>query len=179
MNIKVLAGAMSLCLVTVSAQATDFELGLNDETISLNLQADINKDVNASAEYFYSDKGGQMLSGAMHIAHDAGIHHIEIGGRFSQFWASRSPNGNVVSLGARYEVHLGSNISVHGAGYYSPSVLSFGHIDGAWDVDGKVQYQLNPAIAMFAGYRKIRLKYDYVADTTFDSSFYVGFKATF
>lgn len=179
MKIKALVGAVSLCLVSVSAQATDFSLGLNDDTFSTELQVDLNKDVNASAQYIYSDKGGQMLSGAMHVAHDAGKHHIEIGAKFSQLWSKKSQNGNYVGIGGRYAVHLGSNISVHGSGYYSPSVLSFGDIDGSWEVDGKVQYQLNPAIALFVGYRNIRIQYDDVSNTTFESGFYFGGRATF
>lgn len=179
MKIRLLVSAAAMSLASVSAQATDFTLGLNDDTLLTDIQVDLNKDVNASVEYIYSDNGGQMLSGAMHIAHDAGAHHIEIGAKFSQLWSKNSQNGNVVGIGGRYALHLGSNVSVHGSGYYSPSVLSFGDVDGSWQVDGKVQYQLNPSLALFVGYRNIRFQYDDAANTTFDSGFYLGGRATF
>ncbi|MFT5788176.1 MAG: hypothetical protein ACI8SJ_000273 [Shewanella sp.] len=179
MKIKVLVGTLSLSLVSAQALATDFTLGLNDDTLSTELQVDLNKDVNASVEYIYSDRGGQMLSGTMHVAHDAGIHHIEIGAKFSKLWSKKSQNGNVVGIGGRYAMHLGSNISLQGSGYYSPSVLSFGDIDGSWQVDGKVQYQLNPAMALFVGYRNVRLQYDDTSNATFESGFYLGGRATF
>ncbi|PKG57108.1 hypothetical protein CXF83_17385 [Shewanella sp. Choline-02u-19] len=179
MKIKVLVGVASLYLVSVSALATDASVSLNDDTFLTDLQVDLNKDVNASAEYIYSENGGQMLSGAMHIAHDAGIHHIEIGAKFSQLWSKKSQNGNVVGVGGRYAMQLGSNISFQGSGYYSPSVLSFGNIDGSWQVDGKVQYQLNPALALFVGYRDIRFQYDDAPNATFESGFYLGGRATF
>ncbi|MCL1138524.1 YfaZ family outer membrane protein [Shewanella pneumatophori] len=179
MKSKFLFGALALSAVSVNAQATDFTFGLNDDMLSTELQFDVNKDVNASVEYIYADTGGQMLSGAMHIAHDAGIHHFELGAKFSQVWSERSANGNFVGIGGRYAMQLGSNISLHGAGYYSPSVLSFGDIDGSWQFDGKVQYALNPALALFVGYRNIRLQYDHAPNSTLDSGFYLGAKASF
>ncbi|MCK8045600.1 YfaZ family protein [Shewanella sp. 1CM18E] len=179
MTAKTLMATLVLSALSINANATDFTFGLNDDVISTELQFDVNKDVNASLEYLYADKGGQMLSGAMHIAHDAGIHHFELGAKFSQVWSERSANGNFVGIGGRYAMHLGSNISLHGSGYYSPSVLSFGDIDGSWQFDGKVQYALNPALALFVGYRNIRLQYDHAPNSTLDSGFYLGAKASF
>ncbi|MCL1145996.1 YfaZ family outer membrane protein [Shewanella sp. 10N.261.52.F9] len=179
MTRKSLLAAILLSAFSINASATDFTFGLNDDMLSTELQFDVNKDVNASVEYIYADTGGQMLSGAMHVAHDAGIHHFELGAKFSQVWSDRSPNGNFVGIGGRYALHLGSNVSLQGSGYYSPSVLSFGDIDGSWQFDGKVQYALNPALALFVGYRNIRLQYDEQSNSTLDSGFYLGAKASF
>lgn len=172
------------CVLTVSAlsmqaQANNFSLGLNDNVLSTDFQVDLNKEVNASAGYIYSEKGGHLLSGAIHTSHDTGIHHFEIGAQFSQLWAERSDNGSVVGVGGRYPVELGSDLSIQTSGYYSPSVLSFGDIDGSIQVDGKLQYQLNPGMALFVGYRHISFKYDDAKDSTFDSGFYLGARMSF
>ncbi|MGS0683495.1 YfaZ family outer membrane protein [Shewanella sp. 125m-7] len=179
MTVKTLMATLVLSALSINASATDFTFGLNDDMLSTELKFNVNKDVNASVEYIYADTGGQMLSGAMHIEHEAGIHHFELGAKFSQVWSKRSSNGNFVGIGGRYAMHLGSNVSLHGSGYYSPSVLSFGDIDGSWQLDGKVQYALNPALALFVGYRNIRLQYDNASNSTLDSGFYLGAKASF
>ncbi|GIU28858.1 YfaZ family protein [Shewanella schlegeliana] len=179
MTVKTIMATLVLSALSINAHATDFTFGLNDDTLSTELQFDLNKDVNGSLEYIYADKGGQMLSGALHIAHDAGAHHFELGAKFSQVWSKKSQNGNFVGIGGRYAMHLGSNVSIHGSGYYSPSVLSFGDIDGSWQLDGRVQYNLNPALALFVGYRDIRLQYDNASNTSLDSGFYLGAKASF
>ncbi|WP_276516379.1 YfaZ family outer membrane protein [Shewanella sairae] len=42
-----------------------------------------------------------------------------------------------------------------------------------------MQYSLNPALALFVGYRDIRLQYDNASNTSLDSGFYLGAKASF
>lgn len=179
MKLKMWGCALLLSSVSITAHANDFSLGLNDNVISTDLIFELNKHSNASVGYIYSNDGGHLTSGAMHIEHDAGIHHFEIGAKFSYVWAKHSANGSVVGIGGRYAMDLGSNLSFHASGYYAPTVLSFGSVDGQYELDSKVQFKLNPNLALFAGYRNIRFQYDNASNSTFDSGFYIGGQVKF
>ncbi|WP_299787277.1 YfaZ family outer membrane protein [uncultured Shewanella sp.] len=179
MKHKLWSCALLLSAVSVTAHANDFSVGLNDDVISTDLILDLNKQSNAALGYIYSNDGGHLAFGAMHLKHDAGIHHFEIGAKFSHVWAKQSANGSVVGIGGRYAMDLGSNLSFHASGYYAPTVLSFGSVDGQYELDSKVQFKLNPNLALFAGYRNIRFQYDNASNSTFDSGFYIGGQVSF
>ena len=169
----------SLGLMALSANATDFNMGINDDVLSADVEMNLNKSANLVLGYLYSNDDGHAVSAAAHMIHNAGIHHFEIGPKFSYYWAKQSQNGSVVSIGGRYSMDLGSNIALKTSAYYAPSVLSFGDIDGQYELDGRIQFQLDPALGLFVGYRNIRLQYDNQSNSTFDNSFYLGVVARF
>ncbi|MFT5705200.1 MAG: hypothetical protein ACI8SK_001155 [Shewanella sp.] len=179
MRLKLLSGLLFVSCVSATTYANDFSLGLNDDVVSTDLTIDLNKNTNAVLGYIYSNDGGHLTSAAMHVSHDVGIHHFEIGAKYSYVWAKKSPNGSAIGVGGNYKMDLGSNLSFHTSGYYAPSVLSFGSVDGQYELDSKVQFQLNPGLALFAGYKHIRFQYDNASNSTFDSGFYLGAKASF
>lgn len=118
------ASVLLLSAAALQVNASEFNLGLNNDVVSTELELQVNKDVNAVLGYIYSDDSGHIAQGAMHMTHDAGVHHFEVGAKLSQLWADDAPNGSTVSVGGRYALALGPNISVHAAAYYAPSVLS-------------------------------------------------------
>ncbi|WP_076407961.1 YfaZ family outer membrane protein [Shewanella sp. UCD-KL12] len=179
MKAKLWGGVLLLSSISVTASANDFGISLNDDVISTEMNLNLQNNATASLGYIYSNDGGSLLSGAMHVAHDAGIHHFEIGAKYSYAWAKNSSNGSAIGVGGRYAMALGSNLSFQASGYYAPSVLSFGSVDGMYELDSKIQFQLNPSLALYTGYRNIRLQYDNSQNSTFDSGFYIGGKASF
>ncbi|MEC4726459.1 YfaZ family protein [Shewanella sp. D64] len=179
MRLTLLSGLLFISCVSTTAYANDFSVGLNDDVISTDFALDLNKNINAVLGYIYSNDGGHLTSAAIHVSHDAGVHHFEVGAEFSYVWAKKSPNGSAVGVGGRYKMDLGSNLSFNASGYYAPSVLSFGSVDGQYELDSKMQFQLNPNLALFTGYRYIRFQYDNTSNSTFDSGFYIGAAARF
>ncbi|MGL4476352.1 MAG: YfaZ family outer membrane protein [Shewanella sp.] len=168
-----------LAFMALPASAAEFNLGLNDDVVAAELIAPIAKNANAGINYIYGDDEGYLLQATTHVTHDAGVHHMEFGLQYSQLWSLTSPDGNMLAIGGRYAVDLGSKLSWHAAGYYTPSVLAFGKLDGHYEADTKVQYDLTPQLGFYVGYRYMRFKYERVADNTFDSSFYLGMKVRF
>lgn len=173
------ASVLLLSAAALQVNASEFNLGLNNDVVSTELELQVNKDVNAVLGYIYSDDSGHIAQGAMHMTHDAGVHHFEVGAKLSQLWADDAPNGSAVSVGGRYALALGPNISLHAAAYYAPSVLSFGNVDGQYELDSKVQYRVNPNMAFYVGYRKIAFEYDHARDFTFEDGVYIGGKFSF
>ncbi|AUD61118.1 MULTISPECIES: YfaZ family outer membrane protein [Shewanella] len=173
------ASVLLLSAAALQVNASEFNLGLNNDVVSTELELQLNKDTNAVLGYIYADEGGHIAQGAMHMTHDVGVHHFEVGAKLSQLWSDYSPNGSAISVGGRYALSMGPNISLHAAAYYAPSVLSFGNVDGQYELDSKVQYRVTPNMAFYVGYRKIAYEYDDARDFTFEDGVYIGGKFRF
>lgn len=169
-----LASALLLGAVALQANASELSLGLTNESVTTELELQVSRDVNATMGYVYSDEGGHLAQGAMHFTHDAGVHHFEVGANLSQVWADHAPNGSAVGLGGRYALELGPKISLHASGYYAPEFLSFGDVDGYYELDSHVQYHIMPNLSLSVGYRKTVFEYDHARDLDFEDSAYIG-----
>ncbi|GIU09592.1 YfaZ family outer membrane protein [Shewanella morhuae] len=173
------ASVLLLSAAALQVNASEFNLGLNNDVVYTELELQLSKDTNAVLNYIYGDESGHIAQGAMHMTHDSGVHHVEVGAQLSQLWADYAPNGSALSVGGRYVLTMGPKISLHAAAYYAPSVLSFGNVDGHYELDSKVQYRVTPNMALYVGYRKIAFEYDHARDFTFEDGVYIGGKYRF
>lgn len=162
-----------------SAIAGEVNIGLNDNVVSTDFIVPVAENVNTNLGYIYSDDRGHLAQFGMHMTHDAGVNHFEVGAKLSRLWAKSNEDATVLSFGGKYALDLGSNISLRTSGYYTPTVLAFSHADGHYEVDAKVQYDLTHQMGLYVGYRYIRFQFDNVPNRTFDNGFYAGFKARF
>jgi hypothetical protein len=176
---RVAASVFLLSAAALQANASEFNLGLNNDVVSTELELQLNKDSNAVLGYVYADEGGHIAKGAMHMTHDVGVHHFEVGAQLSQLWSDYADNGSAVSVGGRYALAMGPNITLHAAAYYAPSVLSFSNLDGHYELDSKVQYRVTSNMALYVGYRKMVFEYDDARDFTFEDGVYIGGKFRF
>lgn len=177
-KLKIVSGLL-LSLAALQVNATEFNLGLNDDLVSTELELQLNKDANAVLGYIYSDDAGSIAQGALHMTHDVGVHHFEVGVKMSQLWSDYAQNGSAIAVGGRYALTMGPNISLHAAAYYAPSVLSFSNVDGHYELDSKVQYSFSDSMALYVGYRKLVYEYDNARDFTFEDGIYIGGKFRF
>lgn len=168
------ASAFSFSVLSLNASASEVTFGLSEHVVSANLKSDLNPHTNLEAGYIYSDKKGHLADFAMHMTHQTGVHTIEIGPKWTSVWFDDSPDGSVISVGGHYTLALGNKISLHGDAYYAPSVLSFSDVDGYTELGAKVQYEFNPNMAIFIGYRNMKFKYDSGSDRSFEDGFYIG-----
>lgn len=96
------ASVLLLSAAALQVNASEFNLGLNNDVVSTELELQLSKDTNAVLGYIYADEGGHIAQGAMHMTHDVGVHHFEVGAKLSQLWSDYSPNGSAISVGGRY-----------------------------------------------------------------------------
>jgi hypothetical protein len=157
----------------------DFSLSLNDHVVSAELDGQISKNIKIGGGYVYSDDKGNLAHFAAHMVHDNGAHHFEIGPKYVNVWFDGSKNGSAVAVGGKYSLQVSKSVSLKAAGYYAPSVLSFSNVDAYVEYDGKVQYNFNPNMAIFAGYRTMKFDYETGGGRTFDNGFYFGGTASF
>lgn len=168
------ANVFLLSTFALQVNATQVHFGVNNDVVSTALEVPLSKDTNAVLGYIYADEAGHIAQGAIHMSHDVGAHHFEVGAKMDQLWSDYAQNGSAISVGGRYALSMGPSISLHASAYYAPSVLAFSHVDGHYELDYKVQYRLTPNMALHIGYRKIVFEYDNARDFTFEDGVYLG-----
>lgn len=171
---KNILAVLAAAALSLNVNATEFSVGLSEHVVSTDIKAYINPNVNLEAGYVYSDEKGHLAEFAMHMTHQTGPHTIEIGPKLTRVWFDDTPSGSVVSVGGHYTLALGNQLSLHGNAYYAPSVLTFSGLDGYTELGAKVQFEFNPNMAVFVGYRNIKFKYDDYSDSSFENGFYIG-----
>ena len=164
---------------STSIFAGEINVGLNDKVISTDFTAPLGQNVNGNIDYLYSDDNGHLAELGLHLTHDASIYHFEIGTQLSRLWVKNSKDATVLSIGGKYAIDLGSNLSLQGSGYYTPTVLTFGDADGHYQFDSQFQYNLTPQMGLYVGYRYIRFKFDDFPSNTFENGAYIGMRAKF
>ncbi|QIR14075.1 YfaZ family outer membrane protein [Shewanella aestuarii] len=176
---KQLLGIGFLAGMIAPVYGTDFSLSLNDKSASVELETPISKNIKIGGGYVYSDDKGDLAHFSAHMVHDNGPHHFEIGPKYLNVWFDGSKNGSAVAVGGKYSLQVSKSVSFSAAGYYAPSVLSFSNVDAYKEFDGKMQFNFNPNMAIFAGYRKMKFDYETGGGRTFDNGFYIGGTASF
>lgn len=180
MKFRPQAALFSAALLTSStAFADQIDFDLNDNVVSTGVVTELNDYANASLRYMYSDERGHLAQLGAAMTHDAGVHHFEVGANLGHLWAIHRPNGSYMSIGGKYALDLGSNISFLADAAYTPKVLAFGNIEGHYQFSSAIQFNLSPQMGFYTGYRYMRFHFDHNYDETFDSGFFIGMQARF
>lgn len=166
-------------LLAGAANAAEFELGLNDDVVSTQVTTQLMRGLNGSVGYIYSEPEGHLAQAGLALTHDAGVHHLQFGGKLVHVWADNRPDGTALSVGGKYQLNLGSNLYWQNTAYYTPSVLAFGDLEGHYELGSGIGYDLTPQMGFYGGYRYIRFEYEHASNETFDTGFYFGVKARF
>lgn len=179
---KLFLQSMVACVALSGSAVTlagELNVGLNDKVVSMDVIAPLAEHVEGNVEYLYSDNNGHLAQLGLHMTHDAGIYHLALGTKLSRLWVKNSQDATVLSIGGKYAIDLGSNLSFHGSGYYTPTVLAFGDADGHYQFDNQIQYNITPDMGLYVGYRYLRFKFDNTPNNTFENGAYIGMKARF
>ncbi|NKF51104.1 outer membrane beta-barrel protein [Shewanella sp. WXL01] len=155
-------------------QAGEFDLGLSEHRVSVGLSNSLNQNANLDLGYTYHENKGHLAEVAAHMVHQSGPHHFQVGPKYVHMWHKHAPNGSAVAVGGEYGLSISKNLSLHGSAYYAPSVLSFSNVDGYVEYGAKVQFNLNPNMGLYAGYRYQKLKFDHASSQSFEDGFHIG-----
>lgn len=165
--------------LSVSTYASELNVGLNDKTVSLDLIAPLAENVNADLGYLYSNDAGHLTQAGLHMTHDVGVYKFALGTKLSRLWAKNNKDATVMSIGGKFIIDLGSNLSFHNSAYYTPTVLAFGDADGHYQFNSQIQYNISPEMGLYTGYRYLRFRFDDAPSNTFENGWYLGLRANF
>ena len=165
---------LGAALCSGSALASNFNLGINDDTVEVGIYAPLSMASRLSADYLYHDKDGDMLALGFQATNRTNRGNIGLGLKAVKLWSDIRENGHAVALGGDYSVMVAPQTTLAFSAYYAPSVLSASGVERFYHLDAKAIYALMPNADLFAGYRDVHFSFENQRSQTLDQSFYVG-----
>ena len=170
---------MGIALLSSTAAAATFNLGINDDTLEVGLKSSLSSTSQVSANYIYAEKRGKVLDLGFQTVNNAAGNRIAIGGKLLKLWSKTHDNGHAVALGGDFRMPIVPSVTAAIAAYYAPSVLSSSGIDNYYHIDAKLMYAVMPTTDLYLGYRDVQFKFDNNTDQTLNQSFYLGAELKF
>lgn len=184
-----LLGCLFCLLVAAPAQATIFELGLNDTSAQVRLTQPLRSDelgqTLLQARGLYSDKEETKLGSlGLEFAGEPGnVPGFEVGVGATAYLgkAHRGRDFFNLALGLRADY---APPSLAGLGFtgrlaYAPEVLSFIESEGLLETSGQVSFAVTPKARVFVEYQNLRNEFERRGNWTIDDAIRLGFQARF
>jgi hypothetical protein len=190
---KFLAAAVFIVLPAVQAQASTFELSLNDDSVQARLSGILVQDQNGSsaltARALYNDQKRATL-GSAGVEFTGVLHQMpgftigfgaEVGG--GKLKHRQQPNQNLFALVPGAKLNFQSP-GLPGLGFqarisYAPRILSFADLERMFETGLRASYAITPGIELFTEYQYIRGKFEDLGNRTIDEALRLGFMARF
>lgn len=179
-----------LCLLAVApAQATSFELGLNDSSAQLRLGQPLRSDelgqTLLQARLLYSDKEETKLGSlGLEFAGEPGnVLGLEVGVGASAYLGETHRGRDffnlALTLRAEYAPPALGGLGIAGRLAYAPEVLSFAESESLFETAGQVSYAVTPKARVFLEYQNLRNEFERRGNWTIDDAVRLGFQTHF
>lgn len=186
---RILLGCLIGLLTSVSAQATSFELGLNDSSAQLRLAQMLRGDELGQTllqlRALYSDKEETKLGSlGLEFAGEPGnVLGFEVGVG-ADAYLGKTHRGRdffnlALSLRANYAPPFLGGLGFGGRLAYAPEVLSFIESEGLFESAAQVSYAVTPKARVFIEYQNIRTEFERRGNWTIDDAIRLGFQTRF
>ena len=173
LSFSILAAA-STALLSSTTMASDFNLGINNDTVEVGLYAPLSQSSRFSADYLYHDQDGDMLELGFQVTNRVARGNMALGLKAVKLWSDVRDNGHAFAIGGDYSLMVAPKTSIALSAYYAPSVLSYSGVDRFYHADAKVVYDLMPNADVYVGYRDVHFKFENARSQTLDQSLYLG-----
>ncbi|HEY5717222.1 MAG TPA: YfaZ family outer membrane protein [Motiliproteus sp.] len=165
---------LSAALFSGSALASNFNIGINNDTVDLGLYAPISNASRLSADYLYHDTDGDMLALGFQVTNRTNRGTMALGVKAVKLWSNIRSNGHAFALGGDFSMPVAPQASAAVSLYYAPSVLAASGLDRYFHFDARGIYALMPNADVYVGYRSVNFKFDNNRDQKLDQSLYLG-----
>lgn len=182
-------GCLFCILAAAPAQATSFELGLNDTSAQLRLGQPLRSDELGRtlllARALYSDKEETKLGSlGLEFAGEPGnVLDFEVGVGASAFLGKAHRGRDffnlALSLRADYAPPAMGGWGFTGRLAYAPEVLSFVESESLLETSAQISYAVTPKARVFVEYQNLRNEFERRGNWTIDDAVRLGFKAYF
>ena len=190
MKIRNCIAAAALALTTTVASADSIDLSVSNDTVlgkyvkSLSYSGYGHTDMDFGLMYTESDDLMGLFGITM--AGEAGSHapglNFGVGARvYALTLDDADKNVGSVTLGGKisYIPPQMNRVGFVGTLDFGPDVTTFGDADRFWAFDGRVEFEVLPEAAVYAGYRKIRARLDNGIDADLDKGGHLGVRMSF
>ncbi len=184
-------GLLTLGLILALASpalAGSLELGLNDDSVQIQINQTLQGDGYGSSEgtvrLLYNDPHDTLLGSVGYnvlgeLGNVPGL-KFGIGG---QFYAADAHDRDVLALGlgalVRYLPPAFGGVDVATQVFYAPNIISFADSDRLLESSISLGYQLMPRARVFVGYRSLRVDFDDSKYRSVDSGVVLGARVSF
>lgn len=182
-------GCLMCLLVVAPAQATSFELGLNDSSAQLRLGQSLRSDefgqTLLQARLLYSDQEKTKLGSlGLEFAGEPGnVLGLEVGVGASAYLGEahrgRDFFNMALTLRTEYAPPALGGLGFSGRLAYAPEVLSFIDSESLFETAGQVSYAVTPKARVFVEYQNLRNEFERRGNWTIDDAVRVGFQTRF
>lgn len=186
---RVLLGCLIGLLAATFAQATSFELGLNDSSAQLRLGHALRGDELGQTllqlRGLYSDKEETKLgSVGLEFAGEPGnVLGFEVGVGANAYLGKAHRGRDffnlALSLRADYAPPALNGLGFSGRLAYAPEVLSFVESESLFEAAGQVSYAITPKARVLVEYQNIRNEFERRGNWTIDDAVRLGFQTRF
>jgi hypothetical protein len=100
---------------------------------------------------------------------------------YAAFLSTENNDIFAIAIGgeARYRLGREQSASIMLAAYYAPDIITFGTADNVSDVTLRIDFGLNSAVNVFAGYRIFEIETLTAGDHEIDDHLHLGFRYNF
>ena len=179
-----LIGAALFC---GNSNASSLDLNLSNKSAQLRYATVIGGTTMGRSEtsvgFLYTDEEKYVFDLGLLVVDVAGSKSpgLEIGVG-PRFYAADGDNGQAIAIGLggrlRYKIPALQRLNFGLEGYYAPDIVAFADADNMYEVGFRMGYEILPTADVYAGYRRIRAKFN-LGDETLDESLMFGFKLSF
>jgi len=172
---------------SANTSAASFDLNLNNKSAQVRFASVIGGTTMGRTEtsvgFLYNDEEKYVLDISLLVVDVAGSKSpgLEIGVG-PKFYFADGDKGEAIAIGLggrlRYKIPAIQRLNFGLEGYYAPDIVAFANADNMYEVEFRTGYEILPTADIYAGYRRIRAKFD-LGDETLDESIMFGFKLSF
>jgi opacity protein-like surface antigen len=189
---KFLAAAVFIALPSIQAQASTFDLSLNDDSVQARLSGTMVQDQNGSASLtaraLYNDKKDSIL-GSVGMEFEGQLPQAP--GFFVGFGAELSggrlkaepENLDIFAFSPAAKLGFQSpglpGLSFTARVAYAPRILAFADLERMFEAGLRTSYAITPGIDLYVEYQYIRCKFEDLGSGTIDEAVRLGFMARF
>ncbi len=143
--------------VATATHADSFELGLSNELVELEFQADFTKAYALDLAYLhsiYDDKSKNLTSAGFYAKTESEKIRAQLGGKF--IWLNTSDTNTYgIALGGNIIGYVIPKLWIGGEAFYTPNILLGGDYSTFYDVSANIGYDVMEHATLFLGYRNV------------------------
>jgi hypothetical protein len=170
-----------------NSSAASLDLNLSNKSAQIRLASTIGGTTMGRTEssigFMYNDDEKYVVDVGLLVVDVAGSKSpgLEIGVG-PKFYFADGDKGEAIAIGLggrlRYKIPALQRLNFNLEGYFAPDIVAFADANNMYEVDFRIGYEILPTADVYAGYRRIRAKFD-LGDETLDESMMFGFKLSF
>ncbi|WP_373974055.1 YfaZ family protein [Chitinibacter sp. SCUT-21] len=156
---KTLIVALSALTLTSMAHAGSLETSIGSEYLGLDFNHQVSPNISVTADLLHNfDHDDTMASVGMGYTMPLGAASVTVGGRANWLALDGHSDEMTVSVGGDLQIPLGESLALYGNAYWGP--LATGKVDSSFDGRVGVNWRINKAVALDAGYRYSTVEFD-------------------